>query len=57
MIKKLKFQKLDTLPWVIEPGSVRNSELKLVLADSKALTLHDTLDPVNLLGEGLPSKG
>lgn len=57
MIKKLKFRKLDTLPWVIEPGSVRNSELKLVLADSKVLTLHDTLDPVNLFGEGLPSKG
>lgn len=57
MIKKLKFKKLDTLPWVIEPESVWNSELKLVLADSKALILHDTLDPINLFGEGLPSKG
>lgn len=55
MIKKLKFKKLGTL--VMDSESVRNSELNLVLADGKALTLHAALDSVNLFEEGLPSKG
>lgn len=41
----------------MDPESVRNSELNLVLADGKALTLHAALDSVNLFAEGVPSTG